>query len=58
MLPNSSYLKVIMMQDTEKYLRGASQNTGNYWMEQKKELSEKILSFEMFKKFVFSLYEF
>ena len=37
---NSSYLRVTMMQNTRKHLRGVSQNTGNCWMVQKKEISE------------------
>ena len=40
MHPNNSYLRVTMKQDTGKYLRGVSQNTGNCLMVQKKELSE------------------
>ena len=42
MHPNRLFLGVNMMQEIRKYLRDTCQNIGNYWMEQKKGLSEKI----------------
>ena len=44
--PKQLLLKMSIKQKTWKYLRDTCRNIGNYWMAQKKELSEKTIKKE------------